>query len=424
LLRILYTWLLRIVVPVASLVLLARGLRRRDYWRGWRERFGYGYAAASGGIWLHAVSVGEVQAAQVLARRLRVLLPDVPLTLTTATPTGRALAQQASGLWVQVRYAPYDLPGVQRRVLRTLFPGLLVILETELWPNQLHCAATAGLPVLLVSARITERTASALRRWPGLLSASALENLTVLAQSTDDAERYASLGIAHEQIMVAGNLKFDREADAATLQRGNTLRAQLAGTAPLWVAGSTRPGEEPAVLAAHRALLAQHPNAVLVLAPRHRERVAEVAALLRQQQFRFQLRSMAMGATVEVLLLDTMGELNDFYAAADLAFVGGSLEPLGGHNLLEPAVLGVATVTGPHHASAPDVLRTLRQAAAVSVVTDGEALAREVLRLMNTAAARAALAAAARVAVAANRGALDAAVQQIRARLSAPTLVW
>jgi 3-deoxy-D-manno-octulosonic-acid transferase len=417
--RSIYTWLLRLAVPLASLLVAWRGLRRREYWHGWRERFGFGYAGIPDGLWIHAVSVGEVQAAIVLARALRMQLPSVPLTLTTATPAGRALATQSGELWTQVRFAPYDLPGVQRRVLRLLRPRLLLILETELWPNQLSECARAGLPVLAVSARVAERTVRWLRRWPGLLDAAALGNLTVLAQSAADAARFAALGVPAAQIAVCGNLKFDRKVEVRTRQFGAAMRAELAPDAPLWVAGSTREGEEEAVLQAHRAVLQRNGAAVLVLAPRHRERVPEVIALLERLGFSWRRRSAGAVARTEVLLLDTLGELTGCYAAADLAFVGGSLQPFGGHNLLEPASLGVATLTGPHHASVPDVLRVLRAARAVTVVRDAGELRQAVVRLLfDDSAARRALGAAAQAAVTANRGALAASLSRITARLA------
>jgi 3-deoxy-D-manno-octulosonic-acid transferase len=417
--RQLYTLLLRIAVPLASLAVLWRGIRRRDDLRGWRERFGLGYAASEPGLWIHAVSVGEVQAAIVLARALRMTLSELPLTLTTATPTGRALAEQAGELWTQVRYAPYDLPGAQRRVLSTLRPRLLVILETELWPNQLHASARARVPVLAVSARVAERTVDWLRRWPGLVGADSLANLTVLAQSATDAARFRRLGVPAELVATCGNIKFDRPVDPGTQQQGVVLRSALAPTAPLWVAGSTRDGEEAAVLQAHRAVLARDPHAALVLAPRHRERVPAVSTLLEQLGFDWRRRSAGGSGPTQVLLLDTLGELTNCYAAGDLAFVGGSLQAFGGHNLLEPAALGVATLTGPHHDSAPDVLRVLVAAHAVCVVKDADELQQEVVRLLFDApAARQAQGAAAAAAVAANRGALAAALERITARLA------
>lgn len=422
--RGLYTWLLRIAVPLASLQVLWRGLGERAYWRGWRQRFGFGFGSPTGpALWIHAVSLGEVQAALILARALRSECPGYSLLLTAATPAGCAQAAAAGGLFAQVCYAPYDLPGAVRRVLRAVQPACVIILETELWPNQLHECARAGVPVHLASARVAERTARRLAAFPGLLSARALANLSVSAQSAADARRFQRLGVPPAAVQVCGNLKFDGAPPADFARRGAALRASLGGAEPIWVAGSTRAGEEGAVLAAHQALRALRPRALLVLAPRHRERFDEVAALVQRAGLPLQRRSaggVAADAPAAVLLLDTLGELADFYAAADLAFVGGSLVPLGGHNLLEPAALGVATLTGPHHTSAPDILRVLAAAGGVGVVRDASALQQELLRLVADPAARAALGAAARAAIDANRGALAGALRALRARLGQP----
>jgi 3-deoxy-D-manno-octulosonic-acid transferase len=280
------------------------------------------------------------------------------------------------------------------------------------------------VPVLLASARVTERTVRGLGRWPGLLSATALANLRVAAQGADDAERYARLGVNRTALTVSGNIKFDREPDPAQLQRGAALRRCYADGRALWVAGSTHEGEEVAVLDAHQALCQQR-SALLVLAPRHPQRFDAVAQLLaargvgylRRSSDRLVAPDQQRDAGLQVLLLDTLGELNDFYAAADLAFVGGSLVPVGGHNLLEPATLGVATLSGPQQFNAPDIARTLRERDALCMVNNATDLEASVLRLMNDPAERARLAAAGSAAVAANRGALARVLAMVTALL-------
>ncbi len=411
--RRLYTALLWLAMPAVVLSLLWRGVREREYWRGGWQRFGLGFgdACANGRcIWVHAVSMGEVQAAAPLVAALRG--HGFEVLLTSATPTGRQRAEQSCGTQAAVRYAPYDLPGAVRRVLRATRPCLLIVLETELWPNTLHACARAGVPVLAASARLSARTAGRLARWPGLISPAALANLQVAAQTAADAERYCRLGVPADAVRVCGNLKFDRVAAPGTSARGQVLRQALAPARALWVAGSTHPVEEDAVLAAHRALLAQR-AALLVLAPRHPRRFAEVAARLAGEGWRYARRggpsSGVVGAVAgaDVLLLDSMGELADFYAAADLAYVGGSLVPAGGHNLLEPATVGVAVATGPLHASAPEVFAALRVAEAVCVAEDAAALPGVVMRLLTDPAGRNRLAANAAAVLQANRGSLD-----------------
>lgn len=402
-------------LPVAMLGLLWRGLRDREYWRGGWQRFGLGFAPDGGAgsrcIWIHAVSMGEVQAAVPLvgalqARGLRVLL-------TTATPTGRQLAEQSCAEQVMVRYAPLDLPGAVARVLRAVRPRLLIVLETELWPNTLHACARAGVPVLVASARLSARTAARLARWPGLLSKPALANLNVAAQTAADAARYGGLGVPAAAVHVCGNLKFDRAVPTGMVERGVALRQTLAGSRPLWVAGSTHPVEEDAVLAAHR-VARDRCDALLVLAPRHPRRFDEVAERLAADGWRVSRRrdGRPPDAGCDILLLDTMGELAQFYAAADVAYVGGSLVPVGGHNLLEPAALGIATVTGPLHTTAPEVFAALRDAGALAVAGTAAALPQLVTALLENPAERARQSQAATTVLQASRGSLGQIVER------------
>lgn len=407
--RRLYTVLLWLALPLVSLSVAWRGLRERDYWQGWGERFGYGYrrrSEAERGAWLHAVSMGEVQAALPLVSALHAR--GLRLVVSSATPTGRRRARAACGADIEVRYAPYDLPGALRRVLGAARPRLRIVLETELWPNTLHACARAGVPVLIASARLSERTLTRLSRWRGLLAPETLANLRVAAQTEADAERYRRLGVPADAVRVCGNLKFDRQSSAELRQRGVALRQALAPDRPLWVAGSTHPGEEPAVLAAQRSAQALGLRPLLVMAPRHPQRFGEVAAQLQAAGWRYVRRSLGTPLTPddELLLLDTMGELNDFYAAADLAFVGGSLVPVGGHNLLEPAELGVAVITGPGHGTAPEIHAALQAAGGLVTVADGAALQAQVAALLVDEPARRHLVAAAGEVLAASRGSL------------------
>ncbi len=412
--RLLYTLLLTLLLPFASLVVLWRGLRERSYWRGWTQRFGRG-APLSGeglGLWVHAVSVGEVQAASALVAALRRAWPELPLVVTSATPGGRERARAAFDANIEVRYAPYDLPWCLRAALRSYRPALLIVMESEIWPNLLHECAEQGIPVVMASARMSERSRARWARFSALLHPAFESGLTVAAQSDADARRFESLGVASARLRICGNLKFDRVAAPAVRLNGQALRARYAPHRPLWVAGSTHAGEELAALAAHKALRAAQGDALLVIAPRHRPRFDDVARLLEQQGEAW-LRFSAVGSAdatassgLSVLLLDTLGELENFYAAADLAFVGGSLVPVGGHNLLEPAALGVATLTGPHQHNAPDIARLLAARQGLLVVRNAAELSAAVLHLMGNAPLRARLAEAARATVADNRGAL------------------
>ena len=434
--RTLYTLLATLALPFASLVVLWRGLRERAYWRGWGARFGGGAAlpGAARGLWVHAVSVGEVQAATSLVMALRKSWPALPLAVTSATPAGRERAREAFGAdaAVDVRYAPYDLPWTLRAALRRLRPALLVIMETELWPNLLHECARAGVPVLVASARVSARSAARWARFRALLQPALGAAVTVAAQTPADAGRFESLGVPAGRIHVCGNIKFDRTPGAAVRERAQQLRARYAAARPLWVAGSTHAGEERAALEAHAVLRAARGDALLVLAPRHRPRFGEVAALLEASGLAWLRRSATAGDAAQagaataiagnaaVLLLDTIGELEEFYAAADVAFVGGSLVPIGGHNLLEPAALGVATLTGPYQHNAPDIAQLLGEAGALQFVGDAAELGAVLVRLLADAAGRSRMAAAAQAAVAANRGALAKVLALVSDLLASP----
>jgi 3-deoxy-D-manno-octulosonic-acid transferase len=411
--RRLYTLLLYLALPFASLIVLARGLREREYWRGWRERFGIGVAGAGGGIWVHAVSVGEVQVAALLVRALRERAPRLEVTLTCATPTGRGLARSLLPD-IAVSYAPYDLPGSVQRYLARVRPRLLVLIESELWPNLLHELQRAATPTLIASARISARSSERYRRLPGLLRAALQGGVWVAAQSEADAQRFIALGVPAGRVSVVGNLKFDRGPSADTAARGAALRSQYGQGRALWVAGSVHPGVElESVLAAHRRVL-ERLDALLVLAPRHPPRFEEMAELIVSQGWRLLRRSSGMqDAQAQVLLLDSLGELQDFYAAAEVAFVGGSLVPIGGHNVLEPAAVGVPVLSGPQLFNSPEVARVLRVQGALTVVADAEALGCELQRLLAEPDTRARQGAAGRATIEANRGALGRVIALI-----------
>jgi 3-deoxy-D-manno-octulosonic-acid transferase len=412
--RRLYTLLLYLALPVASLIILWRGLRTPDYWRGWGARLGYGQARAGGGLWVHAVSVGEVQAAAVLIGALREREPALEISLTAATPSGCARAR-ALLPHVDVRYAPYDLPGSVRRCLARLRPRLLIVIETELWPNLLDQAQRAGVPTLIASARISARSARLYERLPGLMRAALAANVWVAAQTEADAARFRAIGVAPQRVVLVGNIKFDRVLPADIYERGTLLRSLVAGARPVWVAGSTHPGEDALVLQAHRLLRQSEPRALLILAPRHAPRFEAAAAAIAEQRFACLRRSRmgsdgaaraVTGPTYEVLLLDTLGELLEFYAAADVAFVGGSLVAVGGHNLLEPAALGLPVIAGPHQFNSPDVARALAQRSALITVHDAPELSQALVRLLADSDLRTRIGDAAHAVIDSHRGAL------------------
>jgi 3-deoxy-D-manno-octulosonic-acid transferase len=260
-LRFLYSWLIRGAAPFAYAAILWRGLRDRHYWQGLTERLGLGRALPAPSIWLHAVSLGEMSAAAPLARALRLRFPDIPLVVTTATPAGRARAAALFQAAADIRFLPFDTPGSVRRFLVRTRPRAGIIMETELWPNLLRECERRGIPVLLASARLSSRSVSLYRRFGSLFAGVFSNNVLVAAQSAEDAERFKSIGAPVERTLVVGNVKFDVEVDAGTVEAGRGLRVALAGTRPVWIAGSTHAGEEEQLLDAHALLLESIPNA-------------------------------------------------------------------------------------------------------------------------------------------------------------------
>jgi 3-deoxy-D-manno-octulosonic-acid transferase len=423
-LRFVYLLAVYLAAPVISAVFLWRGLRDRGYWRNFGERFGFGAPAAPHGVWIHAVSVGEVQACAPLVGVLRQRYPDLPLTVTAVTPTGAARARALFGGAAQVRYVPFDLPGAVRRFFARVQPRLAVIVETELWPNLYRECGRRRVPLVLASARLSARSVGRYRRLGALFRDTLSQAAVVAAQGTEDAERFQALGADPASTHVTGNLKFDFELPPQTVERGARLREQYAPARALWVAGSTHGGgEEQTLLEAQRRVRALHPEALLVLAPRHPQRFAEVAALLHQGGVSFVRRSQGAAAaahTCEVLLLDSLGELLDFYAAADVAFVGGSLVPVGGHNLLEPAALGIPILTGPDNSNSEEIARLLIASGAAEVVHDAAQLGARASALLANPEARVRIGAHARASVDSNRGALAKLLGLIEPLLNEP----
>jgi 3-deoxy-D-manno-octulosonic-acid transferase len=302
---------------------------------------------------------------------------------------------------------PYDTPGAVRRFLARIRPRAAIIMETELWPNLLRECGRRGVPVLFASARVAARSVSRYRRFGALFSAG-VRDAWIAAQSAADAERFIALGADPARTRVVGNLKFDMQLGEAVAEKGRELRLSYLGARPVWTAGSTHEGEEELVLEAHAVLGRRVSGALLVLVPRHPQRFEGVAALLQRRGVIFERRSstLEVRAQTQVLLLDTMGELTAFYAASDAAFVGGSLVPVGGHNLLEPASLGVPVITGPHTHNGPEIARLLIEAGGALEAADGTALAAAVARVLGDPALREHMGASARRCVESHRGSL------------------
>ena len=401
--RVLLVVLLPVVVPVLKIRDWFQGKRRPTF----RGRFALELPEVpTGGIWLHAVSVGEVEIARRLVRELETATTDLPVLVSATTATGLDLARRSFGDKAVVIACPIDLPGAVGRVFDAAEPRALVVVETELWPEMLHQAGRRGVPAAVVNARLSDASFRSYRRVRPLLEPLLAPLGLVLARSDADAERFAALGVSEKAIRTSGNIKYDLEPDPKPLPWLDAARA-AAGDRPIIVAGSTLEGEEATVLDTVARLEAGGRPVFLVLAPRHPERFDAVADLVTRRGFSMTRRVSGDPPTAEtrVFLLDTIGELARAYKVATIAFIGGSLAPTGGHNPLEPAVWGVPVLSGPHVHNFVEVYDEMTAAGAAGLVADGDEFATALGRWLDDPAAARAAGEAGRAAVESNRGA-------------------
>jgi 3-deoxy-D-manno-octulosonic-acid transferase len=416
--RRVYSLALYLAVPWLVGRLLWRGLSSGRGAMGLRERFGYVAESApdSRPLWLHAVSVGEINAAVPLIQLIRAAEPGLPLLVTTTTPSGREAAAGRLGHGVTIAFFPFDLPGAVRRFVARVRPRLLVLIETELWPNLIAECGRRKVPILLANARLSAKSARGYRV-AGSLTRHMLTSIALIAaQARDDASRFLALGAVPEAVRVTGNLKFDVRVVPSLAEESQALRRRLGPERAVWVAGSTREGEEAIVLDAFARVRGHFEDALLVLAPRHPERCDAVADLCRARRYAVRRHSAAGAGTgsEDVYLLDTLGELARFYAAADVAFVGGSLVKHGGQNLLEPASCGKPIVAGPHTYNFASVAALLADAGALTVVHDADELAAVVSALLGDGNRRFEMGEAARAVFRSNRGASTEVLMLVR----------
>ncbi len=422
--RTLYTLLLYLAVPVIAVRLWLRSRKAPAYAKRIGERFAWSLPAfKQGGIWLHAVSVGESIAAAPVVKALQQLYPDLPITVTCMTPTGSERIQSLFGDSVQHCYLPYDLPLASKRFFQRLQPRLAIVMETELWPNHINQCARLNIPVVLANGRLSERSARGYGRFPKLV-APMLKQISALAvQSEIEARRFIELGARPETVSVTGSIKYDLRVAADLPKQAQTLREQWqASQRPIWIAASTHDGEDALILAAHQQLLVQFPDALLILVPRHPERFESVHALCMQQGLQVQRRSTdaPVSATHQVLLGDTMGELLFLYALADVALVGGSLIEHGGHNMLEPIALAKPTLTGLHYFNFLEIAEQLLAAGALQKVADTQQLAQTIAQLWTHPEQVQAMCRAGQQVLQRNQGALQRLLNIIQTQLQAP----
>ena len=410
--RIIYSAIFYLLTPIILLRLLYRALKAPAYRKRWAERFGFPVYAESTAdfIWLHAVSVGETLAAVPLVKTLQEKYPQHRLMVTCMTPTGSERIKAAFGDSVDHSYMPYDTPDSVARFLNRLKPKMLIIMETELWPNTIAACQSRDIPVILANGRLSARSATAYQRISSLVQPMLSGISAVAAQHKDDGDRFIRLGLPPSALEVTGNIKFDLSLDQAVQDRAAVLSEQwhCGNNRPVFLAASTHRGEDEIILQSFGQIKQQIDNALLVLVPRHPERFNQVGELCTSAGFTLARRS--AGDKVEaadVLLGDTMGELMVFFGACDVAFVGGSLVATGGHNMIEPAAWGVPVLTGPHLFNFTEASQLLLAADGMLVCSDAAELAEQCISLMGNKGRRQEMGNAARLVAEANRGALD-----------------
>ena len=423
--RFAYTLVMSVLVPLAFVRLWVRGLTNPAYRGAWRHRFGFVKHAQSGqrALWVHAVSVGEVQAAVPLLQALRASQPHRRIVVTTTTPTGKARLAQVFGESVEHAYLPFDLPWFMRRFLGRCRPGVCILMETELWPNLVKQCALNDVPVVLANARLSERSARGYRRVASI-TAGMLKSLTLVgAQSQADADRLIKLGASVERIFVMGNIKLDVHIAPSVSEEAQVLRRAWGEERSVWIAASTHEGEESMVLRVHQKLRNAIPDLALILVPRHPERARGVASLCEKSGLLVQRRSETIqpSSHADVYLVDTMGALAIMYAASDIAFVGGSFVDVGGHNLLEPAALGIPVLFGPSMHNFAQI-STSMSACGASIQTHTEAdLEAQLYALLRDANARHAMGQQGRAFVNSNRGALNVLLERLGGLVDEPS---
>lgn len=393
--RFVYSCLWILLLPVLFVRMWWRGRRAPMYRQRWAERLGFYPAAAlpraqGACVWVHAVSVGEALAAVPMVEQLLLRHPDTQIVMTTTTPTGSERVRAVFGDRVLHVYAPWELPGAVRRFFNAFRPSLVLLLETELWPNIVATAAKRDVPVMLINGRLSERSQRGYARLPALVTPMLQAMRCLAVQTQADAARFQALGAAENKVVVTGSVKFDIDPDESLRHAAALWREQL-GARPVWIAASTHAGEDEPVLMAHKQLKVHFPDALLILVPRHPERFAEVGRLASAHGFSVLKRSATQQVedsysshvedSCDVYLGDTMGELMQMFGFADVAFVGGSLVDVGGHNLLEPSAWGLPVLTGPHLHNFTLIAQLLEQAGAMTVVADAEALAVQLVGL-------------------------------------------
>ena len=412
--RLLYNIISYMSMPILFIRLWLRAKAYPAYGQRLKERLGYvkDFSSAEKTIWFHAVSLGESLAAIPLIEKTLKHFSDKQVVITNMTPTGSEQIQKVFHHHPRVYncYLPYDIPHLMHRFIRRTHPAVAILMETELWPNALAQCNKRHIPVLLANARLSARSAKGYAYFGSVMREMLSQLRYVAVQAKADGERFVQLGLDRSKLVLTGNIKFDIEVTDEVLEQGRLLRKILGGLSrPIWIAASTHEGEEQQVLVAHKQLLQQFPNALLFLVPRHPDRFNKVAALVAQSGFSYIRRSQggAVSDQTTVYLGDTLGEMLAFFAASDIAFMGGSLVSTGGHNMLEPAALAKPVLTGTHVFNFSQIASQLEQAGGLAFVQNDEMLASKLLLLFREKEIAESMGANGLEVLNTNRGALD-----------------
>jgi len=409
--RIIYSVFLYTLAPAVLLRLLFNGFKNPDYLARIPERFGFlpRLSISRPVIWLHAVSVGEVHAAKPLMTKFKQHFPGHQVVVTTITPTGAWHVRQTFNDQVIHLYLPYDLPYAINTFLNAVAPSILIIMETEIWPNLLHYCKKRGLPRILINARLSDKSYKGYMMLRHLSAESLSLFDHIAAQSDEDAQRFITLGANEKRVSVSGNLKFDNNVPHSAVEQAQSLRRFFSVNRPIWIAASTHDGEETLILRSFREIKEKLLDCLLIIAPRHPERFDDVYQLCRNSDFATIKRSEdhAYSERTDVYIVDTLGELPVFYGCADVAFIGGSLVPGGGHNMLEAASLGTPLITGNHTFNFREIMGLLKDANAAIIVSNVDELVASVYELLTDANLRHSYGERGRRVVEENKGAID-----------------
>jgi 3-deoxy-D-manno-octulosonic-acid transferase len=421
-LKILYSILFYIALPLILIRLLWRGIRSPSYWQRWSERFGNSPLLSDQQpvIWVHAVSVGEVEATRPLIKTLFTEYPKHQIIITTMTPTGSTRVRLLYGDSVSHCYLPYDVSFAVQRFLKRTHPQFGIIMETEIWPMLLLTCQQLNIPLVLANARMSERSAKGYGRFANFTKTILQSLHFIAAQSEADRQRFKQLGADIKKVHAIGNLKYEISLPTSLVEQATAMRNLWGSHRPTWVAGSTHEGEEAIILNASRQVRAAFPELLLIIVPRHPERFDRVTALSQKAGFKTLRRSehRPCPSDVKVLVVDTMGELPLFFAASDIAFVGGSLMPVGGHNILEPAALGRPIITGPHYFNFNQITKQFLKADAAIQINDTEELAETIIKLLQDSPQRTKMGDAALQLMASSQGASKRLVNLIKRHIT------